>query len=34
MLDKSAVEFLNTLAYRADKAAKERADVEKWKRTH
>jgi hypothetical protein len=34
MLDKPAVEFLNTLAYRADKAAKERADVEKWKRTH
>ena len=31
---KPAVEFLNTLAYRADKAAKERADIEKWKRTH
>lgn len=34
MLEKTAVEFLNTLAYRADKAAKEKADVERWKRTH
>ena len=31
MLDKPAVEFLNTLAY---KTAKEKADIEKWKRTH
>lgn len=34
MLEKPALEFLNTLAYRADKEAKERADIERWKRTH
>jgi hypothetical protein len=34
MLAKSAVEFLNTLCYRIDKAARERQALEKWKRTH
>jgi hypothetical protein len=34
MLGKPVLEFLNTLAYRADKEAKERADIERWKRTH
>jgi len=28
----SAIEFLNILAYRKDKAEKEKADIEKWKR--
>ena len=27
----TALEFLNILAYRADKADKEKADIEKWK---
>ena len=30
----SALEFLNLLCYRKDKAAKEKADIERWKRTH
>jgi hypothetical protein len=28
----NAIEFLNILAYRRDKAEKEKADIEKWKR--
>lgn len=31
---KPAVEFLNILAYRRDKDAREREAVEKWRRTH
>ena len=34
MLEKPAIEFLNILAYRKDKDEKQRADVERWKRTH
>jgi len=30
----TALEFLNILSYRKDKAEKERADIEKWKRSH
>ena len=30
----SAIEFLNILAYRKDKIAKEKEDLEKWKRSH
>ncbi len=30
----TAVEFLNILSYRADKSEKEKADIERWKRTH
>lgn len=30
----SAMEFLNILAYRKDKIAKEKEDLEKWKRSH
>lgn len=29
-----AMEFLNVLSYRRDKLAKEKADIEQWKRTH
>lgn len=32
--DKPALEFLNIIAYRRDKLAKEREDIERWKRTH
>lgn len=28
------VEFLNVLSYRRDKAAKEKAEIEKWKQLH
>lgn len=28
------IEFLNILCYRKDKIAKEKADLEKWKKTH
>lgn len=31
---KSAMEFLNILCYRKDKIAKEKEDMDKWKRTH
>ena len=31
MWEKTALEFLNILAYRKDKAEKEKADIEKWK---
>lgn len=34
MSDKPVLEFLNVLCYRADKAAREKEAVEKWKRTH
>lgn len=30
----TAMEFLNILSYRKDKIAKEKADLDKWKRTH
>lgn len=30
----TAVEFLNTLAYRKDKDARDKAEIERWKRTH
>ena len=30
----SAIEFLNILSYRKDKIAKEKEDIERWKRTH
>ena len=30
----SAIEFLNILSYRKDKIAKEKEDIEKWKREH
>jgi hypothetical protein len=30
----TAIEFLNILSYRKDKAAKERQEIEEWKRTH
>lgn len=30
----TAIEFLNILSYRKDKIAKERKDIEEWKRTH
>lgn len=29
-----AVEFLNIICYKRDKAEKQRQEVEKWKRTH
>lgn len=28
------IEFLNIICYIRDKAEKEKADIEKWKRTH
>ena len=31
---KPAVEFLNVLAYRKDRDAREREALERWKRTH
>ena len=30
----TAIEFLNILSYRKDKIAKEKKDIEDWKRTH
>ena len=30
----TAIEFLNILSYRKDKIAKEKQDIEEWKRTH
>ena len=30
----SAIEFLNILSYRKDKMAKEKEEIEKWKREH
>lgn len=30
----TALEFLNILSYRRDKAAEEKDQTEKWKRTH
>jgi len=30
----TALEFLNILSYRKDKAAREKAEIEKWKKTH
>lgn len=30
----TALEFLNILCYRRDKGAEERAQTEKWKKTH
>lgn len=30
----AAIEFLNILSYRRDKAEREKADIEKWKLTH
>lgn len=30
----TAIEFLNILSYRKDKIAKEKADIEEWKRAH
>ena len=30
----TAVEFLNILSYRKDKIAKEKEEIEEWKRTH
>ena len=30
----SALEFLNILSYRKDKAEKEKEELEKWKKTH
>jgi hypothetical protein len=30
----SAIEFLNILAYRRDKGAKEKEELEKWRRSH
>jgi hypothetical protein len=30
----SALEFLNILAYRRDKSAKEKEELEKWKRNN
>ena len=32
--DKTAVEFLNVLAYRKDKDTAEKEALEKWKRSH
>lgn len=29
-----AIEFLNILSYRKDKAERERKEIEDWKRTH
>lgn len=29
-----AIQFLNALAYRKDKAAWEKAEMERWKRSH
>lgn len=34
MLEKPAVEFLNILCYRIDRDAKQKADIERWKKTH
>lgn len=28
------LEFLNVLSYRRDKAAREQAEIEKWKQSH
>lgn len=30
----TAMEFLNILCYRNDKIAREKEEIEKWKRTH
>ena len=30
----TAIEFLNILSYRKDKAAKDKEEIERWKRTH
>jgi hypothetical protein len=30
----SALEFLNVLSYRRDKAEKEKEEIEKWKKLH
>ena len=30
----AALEFLNVLSYRRDKQAKEKAEIERWKRQH
>lgn len=30
----TALEFLNLLCYRKDKDARDKAELEKWKRTH
>lgn len=30
----TAIEFLNILSYRKDKADKEQSDIEQWQRTH
>ena len=30
----TAIEILNILSYRKDKIAKEKQDIEEWKRTH
>lgn len=30
----TAIEFLNIISYRKDKAERERAELERWKNTH
>jgi hypothetical protein len=30
----AAIEFLNIICYRRDKAAREREELERWKRSH
>ena len=30
----TAFEFLNIICYRNDKAAREKAEIERWKKTH
>lgn len=31
---KPVIEFLNVLAYRRDKAARDKAEIEKWQKRH